>query len=231
MNSLIRSIGALSITMVVASTASGAIIAGWTIPAALTGTLTGSSYTVGVANTGDQTAGSSLSGTHVSATTVWSSPAGNGSTNSFSSNGWANGDYYQVTVDTSGYTNINISYDQTRSSTGPATFSLLMSVDGGVNFSTVLSNYAVLQAGLAGSGTTTWNTTTYQSSFFIFNLFALTAASNTNPVIFRISNSAVTGASAGTNRIDNIFVTGTLIPAPGALALLGLAGLVARRRR
>jgi len=230
MNSLIRSIGAMSITMIVASTASGALIAGWTIPGDLGATFTGSSYSVGIADMGDQTAGSSLSGTHVSATSAWSSPAGNGSSDSLSSNGWANGDYYQVDVSTSGYTDISIAYDQTRSGTGPALFSLLMSVDGGVSFSTVLDNYDVLQAGLSGSGTTSWNPTTYQSGFTI-TASALSTASDTGSVIFRISNSAVTGSSSGTNRIDNIFVTGTAVPAPGALALLGLAGLIARRRR
>lgn len=230
MNSLICSIGSVSITMIVASTASGAMIAGWTIPAALTGTLTGSSYTVGVADTGDQTAGSSLSGTHALATSVWSSPAGNGSTYSFSSNGWSINDYYQVVVSTSGYTDIGFSFDQTRSSTGPATFSLSMSVDGGANFWVLISNYAVIQAGLAGSGTTTWNATTSQSAFTI-SASALSGASNTGSVIFRISDTSATGASTGTGRIDNIFVTGSAIPAPGALALLGLAGFVARRRR
>jgi MYXO-CTERM domain-containing protein len=37
--------------------------------------------------------------------------------------------------------------------------------------------------------------------------------------------------AGGTARIDNVFVNGTLVPAPGAAALIGLAGLVARRRR
>jgi hypothetical protein len=42
-----------------------------------------------------------------------------------------------------------------------------------------------------------------------------------------------TGATSqtGNNRLDNIVVAGTLIPTPGAAALLGLGGLVAARRR
>ncbi|MSR33264.1 MAG: hypothetical protein EXS12_00430 [Phycisphaerales bacterium] len=47
--------------------------------------------------------------------------------------------------------------------------------------------------------------------------------------MFRFSGLATT-AAAGTGRIDNINVTG-IIPAPGAVALIGLAGLVSRRRR
>ena len=41
----------------------------------------------------------------------------------------------------------------------------------------------------------------------------------------------VTTAAAGTNRVDNIVVSGNVAPAPGAIALLGLAGLIGRRRR
>jgi len=211
------------------ASANADLIAGWTIPSALTGTLTAATYTVGAANTGNQTAGSSLSGTHALATSVWSSPSGNGSSNSFSSNGWKTDDYYQVAVNVSGYENITFSYDQTRSSTGPATFSLEMSVNFGA-FTTVLSNYAVVQAGLAGSGTTTWNPTTYQAGFTM-NSGVMTSAANSSTVIFRIKDSAVTGATTGTGRVDNLFVSGTLLPAPGAVALVGLAGLVARRRR
>ena len=38
-------------------------------------------------------------------------------------------------------------------------------------------------------------------------------------------------SSSGSLRFDNIVVSGSLVPAPGAIALLGLAGLSARRRR
>lgn len=41
------------------------------------------------------------------------------------------------------------------------------------------------------------------------------------------------GASSdtGNNRLDNVTINGTLVPAPGAFALLGLGGLAAARRR
>ena len=35
----------------------------------------------------------------------------------------------------------------------------------------------------------------------------------------------------GNNRLDNVIISGNVIPAPGAMALLGLGGLVAVRRR
>src|SRR5262245_41131408 len=37
----------------------------------------------------------SLSGLHASAATDWTTPTGNGSANAYSSNTWADGDYYQ----------------------------------------------------------------------------------------------------------------------------------------
>jgi MYXO-CTERM domain-containing protein len=197
------------------------------VPAATTGI----NYTYGAADLGDATAGTSLTGFHAAAATTWSSPAGNGSTYSLSSNNWSIGDYYQVSLSTTGYADpITLSFDQTRSGTGPAAFAVLMSVDGGANFSTVLASYSVVQAGLAGSGTTTWNSVTNQPGFFTTTVNGLSAAAGQASVIFRIQ-STVTTAAAGTNRVDNINVYSGAVPTPGAIALLGVAGLVGRRRR
>jgi hypothetical protein len=46
----------------------------------------------------------------------------------------------------------------------------------------------------------------------------------------RLTFTGATGAT-GNNRLDNLVVSGTLIPTPGAAALIGLGGLVATRRR
>jgi MYXO-CTERM domain-containing protein len=134
-----------------------------------------------------------------------------------------------VTLDTRGYGDISISWDQTRSGTGPSAFGLFMSVDGGTYFTTVNAGYSVVQAGLAGTGTTSWNSTTNQTGFTTTTIAGSTAAEKAS-VIFRFVNTS-TVAAGGTNRIDNILVTGNAIPAPGALALLGVAGLVGARRR
>ena len=190
---------------------------------------TGVSYTYGVADSGGVTAGSSLSSSHAAAATAYSSPAGNGSTYSLSSNNWTIGDYYQVSVSTTGYQDVSISWDQTRSSTGPASFELVASTDGGASWSTLIASYSVVQAGLAGTGTTSWNALTNQPGFFT-TTSAAAGASDSASVLFRI-RSLVTTAAAGTNRIDNVIVSGSMVPAPGAVALLGLAGLISRRRR
>jgi MYXO-CTERM domain-containing protein len=103
-----------------------------------------------------------------------------------------------------------------------------MSVDGGTNWTTILAGYSVVQAGLTGSGTTTWNSVTTQPGFFTLTAAAGAAADEQANVLFRL-RSTVTTAAAGTNRIDNFIVS--TVPAPGAIALLGLAGLIGRRRR
>jgi MYXO-CTERM domain-containing protein len=206
------------------------LVAGWTIPTAVATGTTGSNYTYGAADQGAQTTGSSLSGYHASSGTPWASFTGNGSTYSLSSNTWAVGDYYQVTVDTRGYGEISISWDQTRSSTGPSVFDLKMSVDGGANFTTVNAGYFILAAGASGSGTGPWSTTTNQSAFTTTTIAGSSAADKAS-VIFRFVNTSTVSSAGGTSRIDNILVTGNTVPAPGAIALLGVAGLVGSRRR
>jgi MYXO-CTERM domain-containing protein len=214
----------------VSMSASAALIAGWSMSTAVAAATTGTNYTYGAADLGEATAGTSLTGFHAAAATTWSSPAGNGSAYSLSSNNWTIGDYYQVSFSTTGYADpITISFDHTRSGTGPATFDVLMSVNGGTSFTAVLSGYTVVQAGLAGSGTTTWNSVTNQAGFTT-SLICPSATAGQTSVIFRIQ-STVTTAAAGTNRVDNINVYSGAVPTPGAIALLGVAGLVGRRRR
>ena len=186
-------------------------------------------------------AGFELSSTHQLASsganaTSYTAPAGNGSAYAFSSNVWKAGDFYQAKFDTTGYTGISFSFDMTRSSTGPATWIIEMSTNGGSSFSTLSASYAPVVAGATGSGTTSWNITTSQSAFnSSYNLDA--SANNAAEVIVRIRalvdsvNSSGTYQAGGTARIDNILVNGTAVPAPGAAALVGLAGLIARRRR
>ena len=59
----------------------------------------------------------------------------------------------------------------------------------------------------------------------------MTAAANQNSLIVRWVALVGGTATGGTARMDNVQVQGTLLPAPGAAALVGLAGLMARRRR
>ncbi len=214
-------------TLAVAGVSAADVVAGWSFTNAIPGGTTGSEYVYGVADQGANATGSSMRGFHLMAATAWSSPAGNGSQYSFSSNNWQQGDYFEARLSTLGFSGVSISFDQTRSSTGPSAFILFMSVDGGSNWSTLLS-YTVLQNGLAPNAS--WSGTGTRQAAYTISA-AAAAADNKADVIFRMTCDVTPGSTGGTNRIDNVFIEGTVIPAPGALALLGLAGLAGRRRR
>ena len=226
----------------------GTLLVGWTIPNAFpsgAGNVpTGTFYSVGAGDMGVLTAGTSLSSTHQLASsgttpTSYTSPAGNGSAYSFSSNVWKAGDYYEASFSTTGHTGIYFQWDQTRSSTGPATSELVVSLDGGSSWTTLIASYAVLQNAAPPTGPGSWSSSTYNSAFTsVIQLDSIVAgAANAWSVIVRMRalvdgvNSTGVFAPGGTSRIDNVMVYGTAIPAPGAVALLGLAGLAARRRR
>jgi hypothetical protein len=221
--------GAIAVALV--SSADGAMIAGWSITTAFpTGTgqvPTGNTYSVGAADQGDATAGTGLSSYHALAAATYTSPAGNGSTYAFSSNNWSIGDYYEARVSTSNYSNISVSWDQARSSTGPAAFELVFSIDGGSSWTTV-SAYTVLQSG-GGGAPGTWSSTTYNALYTSSQ--ALAGAEGASQLIIRFRATGAATSATGSNRIDNVVVSGNLVPAPGAMALLAVAGLASRRRR
>ncbi len=180
-------------------------------------------------------------GSHAGAA-VYSSPVGNGSAHSFSSNTWASGDYYQFLVDpTGGGSAFTISWDQTGSATGPRDFKLQSSTDG-TTFSDVL-NYTVLLNG--GSPNPTWATsgTGLPSAAYSYSA-SVTGISATTTLFFRmldISTTAINGGTvgtAGTDRVDNVTIAATsaaTVPEAGTLftvgGLLGLYGCLAPFRR
>ena len=233
----LRSIASLALVAAATSTAGAELIAGWEIvtafPTGAGNVPTGTTYSVGGANIGANAGLGMLSSVHQLAAATYTSPAGNGSQYAFSSNNWRTGDYYEARVSTLGYSGIELSWDQARSSTGAKQFELIMSVDGGANWSTIVATYDVLQSGGGGSPGT-WSSTTYNPLYStVASLGA--AADNQSEVIVRwralvdAVNSTGAYAASGSVRLDNVMFNA--IPAPGALALLGLAGLSARRRR
>ena len=166
----------------------------------------------------------SVTGVHASNNTVWSSPSGNGSANSLSANSWTTGDYFQFQFSTLTFSNIGMTWSQTRSSTGPTNFFLSYSTDGAAF--TTLTNYSVAQV--------TWNGTSNNiASIFTADFATTTSVDNLADVYFRLV-SEQTAASSGTGRIDDITITG--VPEPSTYAMLalagaGFAGYVIRRRR
>ncbi|HVV02223.1 MAG TPA: PEP-CTERM sorting domain-containing protein [Verrucomicrobiae bacterium] len=165
---------------------------------------------------------------------VYSNPAGNGSTESFSVNTWAVGDYFEFSSSTVGYTGIDLEWDQTSSGTGPGTFSLSYSTDG-TSFTTVGSDYTVLAN---SSPNPLWSTSTYHPEFhYSVDLSSITALDNAPAVYFRLTDDSTTSANggtvaaSGTDRVDNFSIQ--VVPEPCTAALLGLGslGLIFANRR
>jgi hypothetical protein len=175
----------------------------------------------------------SASGIHAGAA-VYSSPAGNGSSHSFSANTWAVGDSWRFEVSTLNFNNVGLSWDQTSSGTGPRDFNLDYSLNNGATWTTVLS-YSVLANG--GAPNASWNATT-SSSAYTFTPDLAGVADNQASVWFRLINTDTVSASGGTvgsggtDRIDNVIVA---VPEPTSLSLMGGFGLLAwalnRRRK
>ena len=179
------------------------------------------------AEAGVNAASSFASGFHSNSAVVYSNPAGNGSLESFSSDRWDTiGDYYQFSFSTAGYQNVTFGWDQAKSNTGPADFTLQVSVNGG-GFNT-LSSYTVLASGTTGPGV--WGSTTYLADY-TFAPLALTGSNNAANVTVRLVSSTAV-ASTGTNRVDNVFVNADAVPEPATMAIVGLGiAAVARRKR
>jgi len=167
------------------------------------------------------------SGLHLSAATDWSNPVGNGSVESFSANEWAIGDYYQFQTSTVGFSDIFVSWDQTRSSTGPATFDVAYSLDGN-NFTIALDNYTLPVISWSSGAPDATLTTS-----FAVDLSSVSALNNAPAVYFRLIADAAPSATAGTSRNDNFLVGSGPIPEPSTYALgaLGLAAFYFLRRR
>ncbi len=160
---------------------------------------------------------------HAAAST-YSSPAGNGSSHSYSSNGWSSNDYYQFQTSTLGDTGLTLSWDQTSSSTGPKDFALSYSTNA-INFTTV-ENFTVL---INGTPNPAWNATTKSSLYSnTYDFSGIGALNNQSMVYFRLTDldstaeNGATVATAGTDRVDNFAITA--IPEPSTYAaLLGAA--------
>jgi len=168
------------------------------------------------------------SGVHAAPETDWSTPAGNGSANAYSSNTWAIGDYYQFMTSTVGASGITLLFDQTRSGTGPAEFKVQYSTDG--------SNFLDAPGATYTVGQITFSSGAEQATTpprFGFDLSSIPALDNQASVTFRFVATAAPTAAGGTNRIDNVTIGTDPVPEPAGFTALALAALAlgARRRR
>ncbi len=236
MNKQLSILSAALLAMSVSASASAVTVAQWDFEP--TKTPADSSNTATYPNAIAPTVGSgNASGVHDDATTDWSTPVGNGSANSFSSNTWTEGDYYQFQTSTTGYADVMLSWDQTSSNTGPKDFKLSYSTNG--TAFTDFTSYSVLAN---GSPNTAWASGSYNAAFnFNFDLSAITALDNQANVYFRLTDISTTSANGsvvatgGTDRVDNFTVIAAPVPEADTYALMlagmGLVGFLARRRK
>ncbi|HUO08283.1 MAG TPA: autotransporter-associated beta strand repeat-containing protein [Phycisphaerae bacterium] len=167
-----------------------------------------------VAESGLNAGSSNASGLHSSGAVVYSTPAGNGSPHSFSSTTWSVGDYYQFTTSTIGYSAVQFQFDQTSSNTGPGQFQLEYSTNG-----TTFTNFGSFYTVNPNVAPNTWNATTATTaSTHNFDLSGITALGNLSLIYLRLvdfstvsANNGVV-ATAGTDRVDNVIITGTNPP-------------------
>jgi len=123
-----------------------------------------------------------------------------------------NGTWIDITFSTVGLENVELSWAGRGTGTGFDTNQISYSLDG-MNF----TNFG----------------DTYDSSGSSYQLFEYAFGSlldDASNVTIRITLDGAT-TSAGNNRIDNLQLNASMIPAPGALALLGMAGLIGTSRR
>jgi hypothetical protein len=216
----------LILVLMAAGACSGraAIIADWTFEGSVT-SLTGNGYTYGAADTGLNTAASSASGLHASASTQWSFPAGNGSPQGFDADHWAVGDYFQFSVSTVGFNQITVTFDQISSGTGPGKFLFEYSTDG-TTFTAFGSDYSITRDSWSSSSHTTLST-------FTENLASMTGLNNNYTVVFRLVDDSATSGNGGTvgpagaSHVDNFTINGNVIPEPAAWGAIAGAGLLA----
>jgi hypothetical protein len=216
------------------------VLSAWTFetntPADLTDSALGPAVT---AEAGLFTTGYTAQGTHASAVSDWSTPAGNGSANSYSVNTWAVGDYMQYATSSTGYTDITITFDHVSSGTGPRDFEIFYSTNGTVYTSTGIS-YDTFQSSNVGTNAFSfgsWNSTTAISNYsYSVDLSGLPALDNQATLFFRFlltSTATPSGgvlSAGGTSRMDNVVINAVPEPTIAFLGSLGMFGLLRRRR-
>ncbi|MBI2044475.1 putative S-layer protein [Candidatus Pacearchaeota archaeon] len=125
--------------------------------------------------------------------------AGNPSTgNALHYDNWDAGDYFEVTINTLGYKDLVLRFDEMKSSTGPTEFKMQYSADG-TNFTDLASS-----------------TTNTSASFLAhtFGFSSVTGLNNISNAKFRIFSTQNASSTVGTWRVDNLAVEGTSLTAP-----------------
>ena len=237
----------IAATMAIAGAANAAVVTQWTFEGDTTNASTGS----GTASLIGGTSGTFATGS--GGGRAWN-------TSTYKAQGTGSGEAgVQFLVSTAsaggGFGGISVSFDQRSSGTGSRWAQVDYTLDGG---STWVTGFWNNNGGLSPHDTFYNFTVDFSSvsgannnagfGFRIVSIFS-PQAFNQNSTLSYLANAAYMRANAdakfaptpgvgtgdygttGTWRFDNVTVNGTAIPAPGAIALLGAAGLVGARRR
>lgn len=137
----------------------------------------------------------------------------------------------QFSGSTAGYDSITLTWNERHSNTSANTVAVFASADG--------TNWTEVQVFTFTPAATGTGDTWYQRSVTLNASYAnaanfgfrVLAAFNPGSSGYLASRSTSTYGTASTLRFDDVTISGNLIPAPGAVALVGLAGLVTTRRR
>jgi len=209
----------LAITAACVAPSSAAVLAEWTFETSVP--VTGGPHVA----EGGVFAATSNASSNTGAT--FSNPAGFGSIESFSSNGWNAGEYFQFSAPSTGYEDITLSLAATGSNTGPRDFEVRYSTDG--SSFTTLTTYTLTNDA--------WNAIITPAASLKGSFAAPSTLDDQALVYFRLAavgTTSITGgtvATTGTSRVDNVTINGTVIPEPASLGLIALGGLALLRRR
>jgi hypothetical protein len=135
-------------------------------------------------------------------------------------NSSANGKSLAFLLNLTGLQNLTVSLAAQRTNSG-FTSQVWETSSDGTNWSTW---------GSFTSGTAAGTLATAFATSGVLNLTGTSALDNAATAYVRVTFTGAT-SSTGNNRLDNIIFNADVVPTPGAVALLGLAGLVIRRRR
>ncbi|MBU3681558.1 MAG: hypothetical protein FGM16_06435, partial [Flavobacterium sp.] len=167
-------------------------LVGWTFP------VSGATLTADVANSNNS--GKAIS---ISNGTIISSSGASGTDFSASTTAWTTANkFWEISVNTIGYKNIKVSSQQIASNTGPRDFKIQYKIGAGGTYTDVTGGTVLLA--------NNW------TSAVVNNLALPAACDNQSAVFVRwipTSTTAVNGsaiAAAGTSRIDNIYIKGSL---------------------
>ena len=137
----------------------------------------------------------------------------------------------QFSGSTAGYDSITLAWNERHSNTSANTVAVFATTDG-----TNWTEVQVFTFTPAATGTgDTWYSRSVSLGAAYANAanfgFRVLAAFNPGGSGYLASRSTSTYATTGTLRFDDVTISGNVVPAPGSVALVGLAGLLARRRR